>query len=291
MRTTGFLTKRNIFYLNILLAVIIVLSVFLIARDVISLSFDRGRKPRAAAVSPNYEQGQKGKQLADYREILLNNPFGFPGGEISVLTSSSKAPVKQDDLRLLGTVVGPSEMSYAILRNNRNEEEIFKLGEPVFGSGKLYGVKPDKVLIRQGAEVIEIPFQDVSIREMRASGSNKISGASFAQRVGRGNYIVDQRKLQQAIENPAQIMTDARLKPNFANGRREEGFSLSEVKPGGIYQSLGLRDGDVLLRINEYDISDPQKALQAFTALRGLDRVRVDLIRAGSKMTMTYQIQ
>ena len=290
MRTIGFLTKRNIFYLNILLAVILILSVFLIARDVISLSFDRGRKPLTAAARGFHEQGQRVKQLADYREILASNPFGFPGGEIRALTSSSKAAVKQGDLQLLGTVVGPSEMSYAIIRNNRNEEEIFKLGEPVFGSGKLHRVKPDKVLILQGGEIIEVQFQDVAIREINEPGNNRLSGASFAQRVGRGNYIVDQRKLQQAIENPAQIMTDARLNPNFANGK-EEGFTLSEVKPGGIYQSLGLRDGDVLLRINEYDISDPQKALQAFTALKGLDRVRVDLIRAGSKMTMTYQIQ
>ena len=287
---TGVLTKRNIFYLNILLAVILILSVFLIVRDIISLSFERGRKPRLAAVSPDHEQGRGAKQLADYRGILISNPFGFPGGELRALTSSSKADVQQGDLQLLGTVVGPAEMSYAVVRNNRNEAEIFRLGEPVFGSGELYRVKPDKVLIRRGGEIIEIQFQDVAIREMKEPGNSRISGASFAQRVGRGSYIVDQRKLQQAIENPAQIMTDARLRPNFADGR-EEGFSLSEVKPGGIYQSLGLRDGDVLLRINEYDISDPQKALQAFTALRGLDRVRVDLIRGGSRMTMTYQIQ
>ena len=117
---TGFLTKRNIFYLNILLAVILILSVFLIARDVISLSFDRGKKTRAAAVIPVHEQ-ERVKQLGDYREILANNPFGFPGGEIRPLTSSSRATVQQGDLQLLGTVVGPSDMSYAIVRNNRNE--------------------------------------------------------------------------------------------------------------------------------------------------------------------------
>lgn len=102
--------------------------------------------------------------------------------------------------------------------------------------------------------------------------------------------MVDQRNVQQAISNPNQIMTDARLRPNVINGK-QEGFTLSEVKPGGIYQSLGLQDGDVLLRINEYDISNPEKALQAFTALKGLERVQIDLIRAGSKMTMTYQIK
>jgi len=52
-----------------------------------------------------------------------------------------------------------------------------------------------------------------------------------------------------------------------------------------------LQDGDVLLRINEYDISNPERALQAFTALKGMERVQVDLIRSGSRMTMTYQIK
>jgi general secretion pathway protein C len=86
------------------------------------------------------------------------------------------------------------------------------------------------------------------------------------------------------------MMTDARLRPNIVNGR-EEGFALSEVKSGGVYQSLGLQDGDVLLRINEYDISNPERALQAFTALKGLDRVQIDLVRSGARMTMTYQIR
>jgi general secretion pathway protein C len=86
------------------------------------------------------------------------------------------------------------------------------------------------------------------------------------------------------------MMTDARLKPNIMNGK-EEGFVLSEVKSGGIYQSLGLQDGDVLLRINDYDISNPEKALQAFTALKGMERVQVDLMRGGSRLTMTYQIK
>jgi len=45
------------------------------------------------------------------------------------------------------------------------------------------------------------------------------------------------------------------------------------------------------LRINEYDISNPERALQAFTALKGMERVQVDLIRSGSRMTMTYQIK
>jgi general secretion pathway protein C len=161
----------------------------------------------------------------------------------------------------------------------------------VFGLGVLYRVGKDKVFVRKGGKIIEIPLEDVKVKEVKgqvATGSP--ASSSFARKIGRGTYIVDQAKLQETISNPGQMMTDARLKPNIVNGK-EEGFALSEVKPGGIYQSLGLQDGDVLLRINEYDISNPERALQAFTALKGLERVQIDLIRSGSKMTMTYQIK
>lgn len=101
---------------------------------------------------------------------------------------------------------------------------------------------------------------------------------------------LDQRRIQQALENPRQIMTDARFLPNVINGR-QEGFVLSEVKPGGIYSSLGLINGDVILRINEHNISSPDSALQTLTAIKGMDRVQLDIIRDSNRMTMNYVIR
>jgi general secretion pathway protein C len=88
----------------------------------------------------------------------------------------------------------------------------------------------------------------------------------------------------------ALLLTEARLLPNILEGR-QQGFVLTEMKPGGIYQSIGLQDGDVLLRINDFDISSPESALQAFTALKGMDVVQLDIIRDGTPMTLTYRIQ
>ena len=170
-------------------------------------------------------------------------------------------------------------------------QELFKIGETVPGIGTLHDIKTDRAVIRNKDQSYEFPMEDIAEEtDRQVSGGHSRISSDFARRIGKGMYIVDQRKVQQAIENPSQMMTDARLRPYIKNGK-EEGFMLSEVKPGGIYNSLGLRNGDVLLRINEYDISNPETALQAFTALRGMDRVQIDLVRAGSKMTMTYQIK
>lgn len=288
---SNLLNKRHITYLNLALgAALLLLAVFFI-KDIVSSKRERPDKGASPAISES--TNQRRMLLEEYSPILKNNPFGFPGGEIQPLSATSGAHVMQTntDIALIGTVVGPRQLSYAIFQDTTGIQEVFKVGEPVPGLGTLSDVKTDRVHIRDGEETHELLLADVAEEKVSsASPGNSRMTSAFAHKVGKGMYIVDQRKVQQAIENPTQMMTDARLRPHVRNGR-EEGFLLSEVKQGGIYYSLGLRNGDVLLRINEYDISNPEVALQAFTALRGMDRIQIDLLRAGSKMTMTYQIK
>lgn len=287
---SSLLTKRNVSYLNIATGIVVILSSLFLMRDIISNYFEK-EKTSKTDWSASTNVGQRKMQLTEYSSILKNNPFGFPGGEIRQLTASVNAGVSQADIALIGTVVGPKELSYAVFKDNSEMQDVFKVGESVFGLGVLYSVKKDMALLRQGEKTVEILLEDVKVKEVKSTVSGGTSSiADFAKKTGRDTYIVDQRNVQQAISNPGQIMTDARLRPNVIDGK-QEGFILSEVKPGGIYHSLGLLNGDILLRINEYDISNPERALQAFTALKGLERVQIDLIRAGSKMTTTYQIK
>ena len=285
------ITQRNVFYLNILLGIVMIISTFFVVRDVISHYFEQKKNVQRGAYSAKVTTAEPEVQISEYAVILANNPFGFSGGEIKTLTGSTSHKTQQGDIMLIGTVVGPKELSYGIFRDSAGIQEVFKIGDPVFDIGKLHRVEQAKVVIRKGEKTVEILLEDVKVKEVKKQASAASpSPSSFAQKIGRSTYMVDQARLQQAIANPGQMMTDARLKPNIVNGK-EEGFVLSEVKQGGVYQSLGLQDGDALLRINEYDISNPERALQAFTALKGMERVQVDLIRSGSRMTMTYQIK
>lgn len=290
------LNNRYITYLNIILSIVIFFASLFLIRDLVLLSTKEENSPKGKSNSPSVNEMLPIKnRIEDYKLILNNNPFGINGGELKSLTSSLNSNKdlqnKEIDILLLGTVSGPPELSYAIFADNKGTQEVFKIGESVFGIGILKAVKKDKVFIKSDTRVIEIPFEDLKIREVKKKTSETtLSNNLFARKIGSNSYIVDQNKIQQMISNPSQMMTDARLKPNVVNGK-EEGFILSEVKPGGIYSALGLQNGDILLRINEYDISDPERALQAFTALRGLDRVQLDLIRNGTKMTITYQMK
>lgn len=282
---------KVIFLINTCMGILLIFAILFFVRDIISISISHDRKTpmHAEKFSPTRTSAVS---LQDYAPILKNNPFGFPGGELKpIIVSSGEASISRTDISLIGTVSGPESLSYAIFADKTGFQDVFRVGNPVFGLGTLKKVEKDRVFISSSGRDIEIPIAEITtIREIKRPPTGETASAGFARKTGEGVYTVDQRRVQQAIENPNQIMTDARLLPNIVEGK-QEGFVLREVRPNGIYQSLGLQNGDVLLRINEYNISNPEAALQAFTALKGMDRVQLDIIRVGAKMTMTYQIR
>jgi len=239
------------------------------------------RKPSVAAPS----SAPKIRAFTDYSPIAKKNPFG-PPMELTQLSGSGEKTSTIKEFTLIGIVSGAKKYSYAIFADKTGSQEVFRIEQDVFGAGRLKEVKKDRVLIESQGRTTEIEIADLAkVEIVKASGQI----GSIVKAEG-GAYTIEQRKIQQALENPKQIMSDARLLPNIVSGK-QEGFIVRELKPEGLYASLGLQNGDILLRINELELSSPEAALQAITALQGLDRIQLDLIREGSRMTLTYQIK
>ena len=275
------------YIINLLLSLVLIIFLLVFVRDILSSSTRKGEKASAPPRAPVH---QVKRGLQEYAGILKNNPFGFTGGQLKELSVAKEGSVSQSDITLIGTVSGSARNSYAIFVDKSGKQELVKVGEPVFGMGKLKRVDSDRAYISEGGREVKIPMAEILIIKEVNPPSGSTTTSDLARSVGRGTFLVDQKKILHALENPNQLMTDARLQPNLVDGK-QEGYILREVRNGGIYQSLGLQNGDALLRINEYNISNPENALQAFTALRGMDRVQVDIVRDGTKMTLTYQIR
>ena len=237
------------------------------------------------------------KDITSYSAILEKNPFGSPKKLQPLIvihdTVSKQGP--PSNLLLVGTVVGPKKLSYAIFEDKTRpsplKQVVVAYDKDVFDYGKLIKIERDSVELSQGAAIYKISLAPLKsdTRSPRTEES-VYPRASFAEKIGEKEYLLNRRKVDQTLENPEQILTDARLLPNIQNGK-QEGFKMLEVKSGGLYESLGLKNGDILLRVNDLEISNPEVAIQAMTALKGMNRVNLDIMRDGAKLSMSYDIK
>jgi general secretion pathway protein C len=293
------LTQKNFKVINSVTAACILIAFLLVAREIINISLSVRRPAPSASLNPDERVHKKDStDLMHFSTILEKNPFGPPmklhpialRGQQEVQFSSPTSLV------LVGTAVGTAHLSFAIFEDKAQSppkgHEVFAVGEHVYNYGILKKVERSSVDLEGASSTFTIELEEDEIAPVQTDQSaiDRDEQNSFARQVGEKEYILDSRKVQQSLENPEKILTDARLLPNIHDGKHE-GFTISEVVPGGMYHSLGLRNGDILLRINGLEISNPEVAIKAMSALQGMNSVNLDIIRNGKNMSMNYKMR
>lgn len=280
--------------INYLLGAAILISALMLTRNIVNISFSDKDLTKPVSPPSASKSAAPAADIMRYAVILERNPFG-PPLTMEPITTPETTETRQygplSDLILTGTAVGPEKLSYAVIINKKvktDGQEIFTYGDNVFNYGVLTKIEKEAIELTRDniAYTIRLPVEEVPLPATEAS----VHTAAIARKIGDREYVLDSRKVRQSLDNPEKLLTDARLLPNFVDGK-QKGFRISEVKPEGLYHNLGLKNGDILLRINGLAISNPEVAIQAMSALRGMNSVDLDIIRDNNKMSMSYKIR
>ena len=289
---------RTVTIINILLGIVCVALLAAIVANGLSRSLDVPLLLKSStSAAPPVPSAPKTADLAFYSPILANGLFGRPTqGQLSPIVNAPAATqaapaTAPSELLLLGTATGSFRETFALVRHTaRQEERVFRLGDLVFDAGRLVQVTREQAFIAINGKKVELltpTTPPTATAQAQQPAANPATGVAST---GAGNYVIDQRALNAALDNISQAMTDARLLPSLKDGK-VEGFRASEVKPSGVFAMIGIKNGDVLLRLNDFPIDSPDKALQSFIALKGQNRLKLDMVREGRPVTFNYDIR
>jgi general secretion pathway protein C len=110
------------------------------------------------------------------------------------------------------------------------------------------------------------------------------------QKVGPTEYNVDRGVVDKILENQAELMRQARIVPEQENGK-VVGIRLFGVRNDTLLGVLGMQNGDRLEKINGFDMTSPEKALEAYARLRTADHLTVSVNRNGQATNLDYNIK
>lgn len=165
---------------------------------------------------------------------------------------------------------------------------------------KLVRVAPDRIEFTNGGrlEYAEVLSEQASSifgppqREPVAAVEKapaKPEKESLVKAEAPGKFTVDQKEIDDAMQNLDKLYTEIRAVPNFAGGK-VSGMKILSVKNGSIFAKLGLRRGDVLQKINGMEL-DVKRGFEIFNQLKDQKTISLDLIRQGQPTTVEYEIR
>ncbi len=245
------------------------------------------------------------KSLRLYQPISRENVFnsahteeqeGGGGREMA----KSTAPLKKAELNveLIGTVVGSSEDSFAIIEDHQTrEQELYQVDDMVQDQARVVAISRCRVVVLRGGseEVIECPEPDADTKKkaspVRYSGSTKQEEGGYEIRqMSENQFVVDESEVEKALGNINQLLTQIRVVPNFQDGKAD-GFKVFAIKPDSIFSKVGLKNGDVIRKVNDNDITSPEKAFQVFQQLRNEKNLQIEISRRGQTQSLNYEIR
>lgn len=143
-------------------------------------------------------------------------------------------------------------------------------------TGHSVTVRPDDQVA--GRRVVHISAGRVLVEG--ADGLAAISSpAAWIETAGCDSTAFD------AFARSSDLAGQARIVPAFVNGSAI-GFRLFSIRPGSPLERAGLKNGDVVARINGEDLTSPDKALRLYASLRCARRFEVELVRRGERIQL-----
>lgn len=231
-----------------------------------------------------------------YTAIVERNIFS--SRPVSSISPTGSAPVVQRSpmrIKLIGTVAGEPENSFAVIENLATKEQhLYRLEDPVAEDGKLVKINRNEVaILREGGleETFQVIFEEASPAPQAAARSQAPEPPQPAAPSGQTGFVLDKQEVAGALENLPQLLTKARVVPHLTPEGKNEGFRIVSIQPDSFYQKIGLQNGDVIQQINGIEIKDPETFMRVFNQLKNETSISLDLVRNNKKESFSYEIR
>ncbi len=197
--------------------------------------------------------------------------------------------------KLVGTVVSKVEKySLAILiDNSTNTTGVYSIGDQI-QDAVITSIERKRVYYKRGKKIEYLDLEE--------GGKEKISKIQSPQpvspppsgegisKIAEGKYVVSQSELEKTLTNLNDVAMQARIVPNFEGGKAN-GFKIFNIKANSIYEKIGLKNGDVIQKINGFEINSPDKAFEVYQKLKDAKAINIEINRGGSNMSFDYTIR
>lgn len=234
---------------------------------------------------PNAEESKR-SPLSSFQVITGRNLFGSLDKASEDVNEEEIEELELTSLKiaLLGTVTGSEQNAFAVIEEtDKRKQGLYKIGDSV-QNATVKKILREKVVLRVGTkdEILTMEESAASRRDKRRRPSKSTE---------RGSTITVSRKdIQNSLKDINNLMSQVRIRPHFKDGK-SDGLSVSRIKGGSIFSKLGLRNGDIVQKINGEPINSPDEVLVLYEKLKSGSRVSLEVTRKGEPKTMNYRFR
>jgi general secretion pathway protein C len=282
----GFVSRRTV--------ILAVMAVILyqgtgISYNVLKLQLIRMRPAPAAAEKARAAAAPIREPADAYRVIPDRNLFGTTTQSV---TDKQAGAVQQQDIALLidlrGTVAGDSKYGFAIIEEKgTRKQRLVKAGDVVSGA-KVVRIKRNAVDLLVDNQERTLKMVETKEGPILPPSPGRVAATMPA--LPSGPTVVSRSEISSGLQDMGSMLRQAQVRPYF-NAGVPDGFMISSIQAGSLYQKMGIVDGDIIQGVNNRRIQTADDMMDLFNTLKSASGMSLTVKRRGNQETLNYQFQ
>lgn len=235
-------------------------------------------KPAPAAEAPKPSPAvpvkDEKKREEEKSRSFVGNLLKNPGGRQQFGSFRLKSIIADD--------AAPKSSRATIEDTDTGSTRTYYLDDTLPDNSRLVGVKQDYVVLQKEGVRKRIFFNLGS----EDRGDAGVPGAEGYSRIGNNEFNMNPYRV---FKGNADQVLDFSMKIHSSNGDMD-GIQITDVRPNTLAGLLGLKEGDVLLAVNNQPVDSVLNAVRACMNAHGSDDVQLKVRRNGRVTTLTYHL-
>ena len=212
--------------------------------------------------------------------------------------AAAEAPLlTEENFLVLGVIASTKDKAGIALMKNMKSGKTFAVKQSTeFEPGsvvKYVSRKHVTVMIKNQLYRIDVGGDVASAMPMNNRSSNNNYVANVGQEVQiEGNTVKVSNAFKDHLvnNNLEKILMQAAAVPHVVNGKLK-GFELWEIEKNSIFEVAGFRDGDLITKINDQEITDISMTIRILSSLKNAPQAKFDYMRNGASQNLTIVVQ
>ncbi len=225
------------------------------------------------------------RQLQDYAVITERNIFLTTLKEVAGSASEGgifDSEQKAVDFDLKGTVACNSSFGFIFIEERGSKKQkLYRLGDMI-GSSKLVNITRNTATLRSGGRD--------TILKVKETVDGQLLPDSPAGSAASRNLTLSKQAVTEKLSNLNNLMRKAVIRPFIRRGV-QEGFIISNIAPGSLYEKMGLQNGDIVVDINNNKIKGADDLLQVVNLMQSGSNIGLNIKRRGKEETINYTFE
>lgn len=218
-------------------------------------------------------------QKVDFKNMLQNTKEGSVaiGGSIDKGASISHLMLKG--------IYATQKKGFVVVAKKTNplETSIVALGEQYEGF-TLGSILKQSVIFYKNNEEHVLELEAVSSNEQKVTKGQKNADTENADKVD-----ISKDDLSFYTKNPEEIWKEISI-AELKEGEEIKGFEVKEVKAGSKFESLGLKKGDVIVKVNNVVLKSYKDAIEIYQNVGDISGISLVVMRNNQEVELVYEV-